>query len=118
MAFLALRHPDRHDFAMHHPACQENPERLGHSCSAAPVNAETPYNPPMYIIAIGWIFVTGLMALTETSIFSGLVTFVFVGLGPLALILWLLGTPERRRRQARQAKLDETEDPSAPSRAP
>jgi hypothetical protein len=72
----------------------------------------------MYIIAIGWIFVTGLMALTETSIFSGLVTFVFVGLGPLALILWLLGTPERRRRQARQAEMDEATDSNDSPRAP
>lgn len=72
----------------------------------------------MYIIAIGWIFVTGLMALTEPSIFSGLVTFVFVGLGPLALILWLLGTPERRRRQARQAQIDATADTDPPPDIP
>jgi len=79
------------------------------------MGAGTTYNRPMYIIAIGWIFVTGLMALTETSIFSGLVTFIFVGLGPLALILWLLGTPERRRRQARQAELEDASDAADPS---
>ncbi|MRR49394.1 MAG: hypothetical protein EG825_00530 [Rhodocyclaceae bacterium] len=72
----------------------------------------------MYIIAIGWIFVTGLMALTETSIFSGLVTFIFVGLGPLALILWLLGTPERRRRQARLAELDAERNADNTSHSP
>lgn len=84
----------------------------------SPVGAGTTYNRPMYIIAIGWIFVTGLMALTETSIFSGLVTFIFVGLGPLALILWLLGTPERRRRQARQAEMDQAADSDDSPRAP
>ncbi|HNH34427.1 MAG TPA: hypothetical protein PK375_00860 [Rhodocyclaceae bacterium] len=54
----------------------------------------------MYIVAIAWIYVTGLMALAETSITAGLLTFIFYGLAPLALLLWLLGTPERRRRRS------------------
>lgn len=58
----------------------------------------------MYIIAIGWLFVTVLMAAAEamsTSIVAGLLTLVFYGLLPVGLILYLLGTPERRRRQKR-----------------
>lgn len=51
----------------------------------------------MHIIAIGWLYVTLLMALTETSVVAGALTFVFYGLAPVALILWLLGTPGRRR---------------------
>lgn len=51
----------------------------------------------MHIIAIGWLYVTLLMALTETSVVAGILTFVFYGLAPVALILWLLGTPGRRR---------------------
>ena len=53
----------------------------------------------MYIIAIGWLYVTVLMAITETSIVAGVLTFLFYGLFPVALLLWLLGTPVRRQRQ-------------------
>ncbi len=53
----------------------------------------------MYIIAIAWLYVTILMAATETSLVAGLLTFLFYGLAPLALFLWLFGTPQRRRRQ-------------------
>jgi hypothetical protein len=42
-----------------------------------------------------------LMALTEPTFTAGVATFVFYGLLPLALLLWLLGTPERRRRRSR-----------------
>jgi hypothetical protein len=63
----------------------------------------------MYIVAIAWIYVTLLMALTEPSIAAGVATFVFYGLAPLALFLYLVGTPQRRRNQRRRsaAKPDE-----------
>ncbi len=54
----------------------------------------------MYIVAIGWLWVVLMMALTETSITAGFLTFFFYGLAPLALFLWLVGTPARRRRQS------------------
>jgi hypothetical protein len=58
----------------------------------------------MYVIAIAWLYVTVLMAATEPNITAGLLTFAFYGLLPLALLLWLLGTPQRRRRRlAREA---------------
>lgn len=56
----------------------------------------------MYIVAVGWIYVVLMMALTEPSIVGGVMTFVFYGLFPLAIVLWLAGTPERRRRAARR----------------
>ena len=49
----------------------------------------------MYIIAIAWIYVTLLMALTETNVTAGILTFALYGLVPLALLLWLFGTPHR-----------------------
>lgn len=58
----------------------------------------------MYIVAIAWIYVTLLMALTETSFVAGAATFLFYGLFPLTILLWLLGTPERRRRRKRAAE--------------
>lgn len=57
----------------------------------------------MYIIAIAWVYVALLAALSDTTIVGGVLTFVFWGLGPLALFLWLVGTPARRRQAARQA---------------
>lgn len=56
----------------------------------------------MYIIAIGWLWVTLLMAVTEPNVVAGVLTFVFYGLLPCSLLMWLLGTPARRRRQRRQ----------------
>ena len=58
----------------------------------------------MYVIAIGWLYVTLLMAATEPNLTAGVLTFVFYGAAPLALLLWLLGTPQRKRnRLSRQA---------------
>jgi hypothetical protein len=58
----------------------------------------------MYIVAIGWIYVTLLMAVTETNITAAILTFCLYGLAPLALILWLFGTPHRRRAARRRAE--------------
>ncbi len=55
----------------------------------------------MYLIAIAWLYVTLLMALTEKHLVAGLLTFVFYGLVPIALLLWLFGHSARRRRAKR-----------------
>jgi hypothetical protein len=57
----------------------------------------------MYIIAIAWLYVTLMMAITEPNLVAGILTFLFYGLLPCALFLWLLGTPQRRR--SRLAKI-------------
>lgn len=57
----------------------------------------------MYIVAIGWLWVALMMSLTETSLSAGLLSFFFYGLAPLALFLWLVGTPARRRHSRRAA---------------
>lgn len=54
----------------------------------------------MYIIAIAWLYVVLLAAVSDTTVVGGVLTFVFWGLGPLALFLWLVGTPARRRAAA------------------
>jgi hypothetical protein len=51
----------------------------------------------LYIVAIAWLYVVLMMALTERSFVAGVATFTFYGLAPLALFLWLVGTPQRRR---------------------
>jgi len=61
----------------------------------------------MYVIAIAWLYVTLLMAATEPNLTAAVLTFAAYGLVPLALLLWLFGTPERRRRRmAREAPPD------------
>lgn len=78
----------------------------------------------MLIIAIAWIYVVALMAFAEASFIAGLATFLLYGLGPLAIVLWLFGTPERRRRRQRRSALSDgyatpSESPiSEPTSAP
>jgi len=63
----------------------------------------------VYIVAIGWMFVVVCMAAVEattSSIAGALGTLVLYGLLPLALFLWLAGTPQRRRdRQGRRVRV-------------
>jgi hypothetical protein len=54
----------------------------------------------MYIIAIAWLYVTFLMAVTEPSLTAGILTLFFYGLMPCGLLLWILGTPQRKRKKA------------------
>ena len=66
----------------------------------------------MYLIVIGWLYVTLLMALAEafssqSSVLGAIITFVFYGLLPMALVIYLMGTPMRRkaiRQQEQQAR--------------
>jgi hypothetical protein len=51
----------------------------------------------MHVIAIGWLYVTLLMAATEPNFTAGVLTFVFYGGAPLALWLWLFGRRPRKR---------------------
>ncbi|MBU0593422.1 MAG: hypothetical protein KKH74_06755 [Gammaproteobacteria bacterium] len=61
----------------------------------------------MYIVAIGWLYVVVMMSVTETSFIAGLMTFLFYGLVPLAIFLWLFGTPQRRRSMAAKQNADQ-----------
>ena len=66
----------------------------------------------MYLIVIAWLYVTMLMALAEAfstqgSVLGAIITFVFYGLLPMGLVVYLMGTPLRRkaiRRQDEQAR--------------
>ena len=57
----------------------------------------------MHIVAIAWLYVISMMAITEKSFIAGVLTFIFYGLGPTALLLWLAGT---KRRLAAKRKTD------------
>lgn len=64
----------------------------------------------MHIVAIAWMFVVVLMTLAEATspqgtLLGAFFTLLLYGLLPLSIVLYLLGTPMRRRarRQAEAA---------------
>lgn len=56
----------------------------------------------MYIVAIAWIYVLLMVSIMQPTLFRGIVTFLGAGVGPLALVLWLVGTPRRRLERSRR----------------
>ncbi len=65
---------------------------------------------PVYIVAIGWLYVVIMMAVTETSFPAGAVTLLCYGILPLGLFLWIAGTPQRRRKAVSSHAADEKPD--------
>ncbi|MEJ8858254.1 hypothetical protein WKW79_27045 [Variovorax robiniae] len=56
----------------------------------------------IHLIVIGWLYVAVMMAVAEATNTNGtllgaIVTFLMYGLGPVALVVYLLGTPARRK---------------------
>ena len=71
----------------------------------------------MYLVAIAWIYITLMMAVAEAfhpqgSLLGAFFTFVLYGVAPLALVLYLLNTPGRRRRLNQEMDA-ETRQPDA-----
>jgi hypothetical protein len=57
----------------------------------------------MWIIAIGWTYVVLLMALTETSVVAGIMTFFGYCVLPLSILFYLTGGKRRRARREHAA---------------
>ncbi len=66
----------------------------------------------MYIVPIAWLYVVLMMAVAEATnttgtVLGAIITFLLYGLGPVALVVYLMGSPARRRaikvREAAQA---------------
>ncbi|WP_223819570.1 hypothetical protein [Cupriavidus cauae] len=70
----------------------------------------------MYIVAIGWLYVALMMAITEHTVVAAIATFLLYGVGPVALLLYILGTPGRRKR--RRAAEQAAERGPAPAAEP
>lgn len=69
----------------------------------------------MHIVAIAWIYVVLMMAITERSVIAGIMTFLLYGVLPLAVILYLMGTRQRKQRRIEaenSARTTEAEKPS------
>jgi hypothetical protein len=80
----------------------------------------------MYIVPIAWLYVALMMGVAEATnttgtVLGGLVTFVLYGVGPVALVLYLMGSPARRKairaREAQEALAHQADSP-APSDLP
>ena len=56
----------------------------------------------MYIVPIGWLYVTMMMAVVEATsdtgtVLGAIITFLLYGLLPTGLMVYLMATPARRR---------------------
>jgi mannose/fructose/N-acetylgalactosamine-specific phosphotransferase system component IID len=66
----------------------------------------------MYLIAIAWFYVVLMMAVAEAvsshgTVLGAIITFVLYGLLPVSLLMYILGTPGRRRlRKQAEAQAD------------
>ena len=67
----------------------------------------------MYIVAIAWLYVALMVAINEKSMPGALLTFTFYGLLPCALLLWIIGTPQRKRNKLAQMRQQELGQPDS-----
>jgi hypothetical protein len=89
----------------------------------------------MYLIAIAWMYVVLMMAIVEATSATGtvlgaIVTFIFYGLLPCGILMYLLGAPSRRKailarekaefeaQLAAQATPSASDQPDRSSKAP
>ncbi len=59
----------------------------------------------MYLVAIAWAYVALMMAAAEAlspqgTLFGAFITLMLYGVLPLGLLMYILGTPGRKRRRA------------------
>lgn len=62
----------------------------------------------MTIVAIAWLYVVFMMSITEHSVTAAIATFLLYGIFPLAIILYLMDTPRRKRARALREKSEES----------
>ena len=76
----------------------------------------------MYLVVIAWVYVVLLMSLAEAfssqgSVLGAIVTFLLYGVLPLSIVVYILGTPARKRA-LRQAQPTGSAAPDAGGHAP
>ena len=81
----------------------------------------------MYIVPIAWLYVALMMAIAEATnpigtVLGAVVTFLLYGLGPVALVVYLMGAPARSRaikaREAAELAQARSVPPAAGGHAP
>ncbi len=65
----------------------------------------------MYIVPIAWLYVALMMALAEATASNGtvlgaIITFLFYGLLPISLVVYVMGTPARKRATKAKEKAE------------
>ena len=68
----------------------------------------------MYLIVIAWLYVTVMMAVAEATVPNGsllgaVITFLLYGLLPCAILIYIFGTPQRKRRLHAQRQKEQQE---------
>ncbi|HZY19287.1 MAG TPA: hypothetical protein VFE82_12465 [Ramlibacter sp.] len=77
----------------------------------------------MYLIAIGWMYVVVMMAVAEATSRNGTVlgaifTFLLYGVVPLALLMYIMGTPARKKAIRAREMAEQRERETAASGEP
>jgi hypothetical protein len=75
----------------------------------------------MYLIVIAWLYVVLMMSVAEATnatgtVLGAIVTFVMYGLGPAALVAYLMGTPARNRKIKLARQLEQEQAQHAPEK--
>ena len=73
----------------------------------------------MYLIVIGWLYVVFMMAVAEATNSTGtllgaIITFFLYGVGPVALVVYIMGTPGRKKA-IRERELQARQEATAAS---
>lgn len=72
----------------------------------------------MYLVVIAWLYVTIMMSVAEAtsstgSVLGAIVTFVLYGLLPLSIVVYIMGTPARKRAIHARAMAERAEAEAA-----
>lgn len=74
----------------------------------------------MYLIVIGWVYVALMMAVAEAtssdgSVLGAIFTFLLYGVGPVALVVYIMRTPARKQaiRAREQAEREARPSPGS-----
>ncbi len=65
----------------------------------------------MLIVALAWIYVVLLMALTEPTVVAGIMTFLLYCVLPLGILFYVTGGKRRKRRRERAAAEQAAREP-------
>lgn len=82
----------------------------------------------MYIVPLAWLYVALMMAVAEANHINGTllgasITFVLYGVLPVAVVVYIMGAPARRRairaqEEAQRAAARDAADQAAPDAPP
>jgi hypothetical protein len=94
------REPENHlKRQVREPFCAAQSMPVNETRDTKPRHPSRVESPAMHIIAIGWLYVTLMVALTESNLTAGVLSFLFYGLAPTALFLWLAAAPATASRR-------------------